>query len=132
MREPDPWNSPTHLDSNSAHLAATLYHLALSPGPDGTEADEARIYCQAVNRLSELIDDVEGIEVDWDEKRQLLTLKIKGRDGAVFPARSLSDGTLRFMALTVLEMDTRAQGETAGVSESSVTLIPKGTSCTIK
>ena len=110
LREPDQLNSPIHLNSNGAHLAATLYHLALTPEPGETKADEERTYCQAVNRLSELIDDVEGIEVDRDEKRQLLTLKIKGRDGAVFPARSLSDGTLRFMALTVLEMDTRAQG----------------------
>ena len=78
--------------------------------PGEAKVDPERTYCQAVNRLSELIDDVAGIEVDRDEKRQLLTLRIQGHDGASFPAKSLSDGTLRFMAHTVLEMDTRSHG----------------------
>ena len=110
LREPDHINAPVHLNSNGAHLASTLYHLATTSSPSTANSDEAGVYCQAVNRLGELIDDVAGIAVDKDEKRQLLTLKVTGRDGAVFPARSLSDGTLRFMALTVLEMDTFAQG----------------------
>jgi len=110
LREPDFINAPIHLDSNGAHLPSTLYHLAKTPRPGESKPDEAGVYCHAVNMLSELIDDVAGIAVDRDEKRQLLTLKVTGRDGAVFPARSLSDGTLRFMALTVLEMDTFAQG----------------------
>lgn len=110
LREPDNLSAPLHLDSDGSHLASTLYHFASTPFPGETQADPARIYCQAVNRLSELIDDVAEIEVDRDEKRQLLTLRIKGRDGASFPAKSLSDGTLRFMALAVLEMDTRAHG----------------------
>jgi hypothetical protein len=32
------------------------------------------------------------------------------RDGTVYPARSLSDGTLRFLALTVIDMDPAASG----------------------
>ena len=110
LREPDNLNAPQHLASDGSHLASTLYHLAFTPQPGESTADSERIYCQTVNRLSELIDDVDGIEVDRDEKRQLLTLRIKGHDGAWFPAKSLSDGTLRFLALTVLEMDTRAHG----------------------
>ncbi len=110
LREPDYINAPIHLNSNGAHLASTLYHLATASSSGKSKSDETGVYFQAVNRLGELIDDVAGIAVDRDEKRQLLTLKVTGRDGAVFPARSLSDGTLRFMALTVLEMDTYAQG----------------------
>jgi predicted ATPase len=110
LRAPDNLNAPPHLASDGAHLAATLHHLGNSPLLGETRADPERVYCQAVNRLSELIDDVAEIAVDRDEKRQLLTLRVKGRDGASFPARSLSDGTLRFIALTVLEMDTRAHG----------------------
>lgn len=109
LREPDLINAPVHLASNGAHLASTLYHLA-KVARSGSAPDAEAVYCRAVNRLGELIDDVAGIAVDRDEKRQLLTLKVTGRDGAVFPARSLSDGTLRFMALTVLEMDTFSQG----------------------
>jgi predicted ATPase len=110
LREPDHLNAPLHLSSDGSHLASTLHHLASTATSGESIPDPARIYCQAVNRLSELIDDVAEIEVDRDEKRQLLTLRIKGRDGASFPAKSLSDGTLRFLALTVLEMDTRAHG----------------------
>lgn len=110
LREPDNLSAPLHLASDGSHLAATLYHLANTPRQGEPKADPEGVYCQTVNRLSELIDDVAGIEVDRDEKRQLLTLRVKGRDGASFPAKSLSDGTLRFLALTVLEMDTRAHG----------------------
>lgn len=109
MREPDNVNAPVHLASDGAYLASTLYHLARNTGPDGTQ-DDAAVYCRAVNRLSGLIDDVANMTVDRDEKRELLTLKVTSRDGAVYPARSLSDGTLRFLALTALEMDTHAQG----------------------
>ena len=110
MREPDGMNAPIHLASNGAHLASTLYHLAKTVDPRTPKADEEAVYCRAVNRLKELIDDVAAIAVDRDEKRELLTLKVAARDGAAYPARSLSDGTLRFLALAVIEMDTQAQG----------------------
>ena len=52
----------------------------------------------------------EAIRVDRDDKRELLTLEVTGRDGTVYPARSLSDGTLRFLALTVLDMNPEPRG----------------------
>ena len=48
--------------------------------------------------------------IDRDERRELLTLQVKGRDGTSHPARALSDGTLRFLALVVLGLDPGAQG----------------------
>jgi predicted ATPase len=116
LREPDGLNAPVHLGPNGAHLPSTLYHLARSAGlnagsqPAPAENVAIAVYCQAASRLSELIDDVTSIGVERDDKRELLTLKVTGRDGAEHPARSLSDGTLRFLALTVLEMDTHAHG----------------------
>jgi predicted ATPase len=110
LREPDGINAPTHLSSNGAHLASTLYHLANNAERTGTGNAEGAAYCRAVNRLAELIADVADLEVDRDDKRELLTLKVTSRDGATYPAKSLSDGTLRFLALTVLEMDTNAHG----------------------
>jgi hypothetical protein len=68
------------------------------------------MYCQVANRLSELIDDVGAVRIDRDEKREILTLEVEGKDGTSYPARSLSDGTLRFLALTVMELDPAAQG----------------------
>ena len=61
-------------------------------------------------RLSDLIDDVYEVSIDRDEKRLLLTLQVQDRNGTTYPARSLSDGTLRFLALAVLALDPTAQG----------------------
>jgi predicted ATPase len=114
LREPDSMNAPVHLTSNGAHLPSTLYHLARAACANeentSSSCGEEAIYCRAANRLAELIDDVAVISVDRDEKRELLTLKVTGTDGATYPAKSLSDGTLRFLALTVLEMDSHARG----------------------
>ena len=57
------------------------------------------------NRLSELIDDVGTVTVHRDDQQELLTLQVRLRDGTTHDARSLSDGTLRFLALTILEME---------------------------
>jgi len=62
------------------------------------------------NRLAELIDDVYGVSIDRDEKRELLTLSVMGRDKTSHAARALSDGTLRFLALAVLEQDPEVKG----------------------
>ena len=35
---------------------------------------------------------------------------MKGRDGTSHPARALSDGTLRFLALTILELEPETHG----------------------
>jgi len=48
--------------------------------------------------------------VDADDTRELLTLKLRETDDAEFPARSLSEGTLRFLALCVLLEDASMQG----------------------
>ena len=68
------------------------------------------MYCQVANRLSGLIGDVDTVYVDDDQKRELLTLVMRDFHGTPCPARALSDGTLRFLALTVLEMDVRHSG----------------------
>jgi len=108
LREPDSFTAPPELASDGAHLPATLFHLAHPPG--GTENESEAVYSEVANRLSELIDDVRSVYVDRDERRQLLTLYAKGRDGTAYPARALSDGTLRFLALTVLSMDPESRG----------------------
>jgi predicted ATPase len=97
LRAPDDFTGPFELASDGAHLPAALYRLA---NVDGDLA----------NRVSELIDGVRSVSVDRDEKRQSLTLQVEGQDGTVFPARSLSDSTLRFLALAVLALDPEAQG----------------------
>ena len=113
LREPDEFITSPGLGSDGSHLPATLYQLARSrkntfPVPSGEE--DTWIYAQVAARLSELIDDVAAVRIDRDERRELLTLEVTDHSGTVHPARSLSDGTLRFLALSVLELDPQASG----------------------
>jgi len=110
LRRPDNLTAPTKLGSDGAHLPATLYDLAKDGSSSSENKDENRVYAMVANRLSELIDDVRIVDVEKDEKRELLTLRVGGRDGTLHPARALSDGTLRFLALAVLELDPDFQG----------------------
>jgi hypothetical protein len=48
--------------------------------------------------------------VQRDEKHETFTLCLSGADKTEHPARALSDGTLRFLALAVLELDSEASG----------------------
>lgn len=118
LRKPDDITAPTKLGADGSHLAATLYHLPktkLSAEQDGQGTENAKeaatgVYAQLANRLTELIDDVQDVTVDFDEKRELLTVMLTGRDGTPHAARALSDGTLRFLALATLELDTESYG----------------------
>lgn len=102
LREPDDFNAPSRLSEHGSHLPAMLFRLA--------QNDEARTYTAVANRLSELITDIRAIGIDRDEKREQFTLWAKADDGTPHAARSLSEGTLRFLALTVLEQDPASQG----------------------
>ncbi|MFH1351880.1 MAG: AAA family ATPase [Pseudomonadota bacterium] len=114
LRKPDEINAPPHLSTNGAHLPASLYRLAqatvLGTKKKVVVADPDFIYSQVANRLATLIGDVSKVWIDRDDKREILTLQVTGIDGTDHPARSLSDGTLRFLALSVLELDVTAQG----------------------
>lgn len=110
LRCPDTFSSPTTIGPDGSFLAATLYRLAQQNGEMHKTKDTQRTYATIANRLSELVEAVRGISVDRDVKRELLTLEVTDREGTPLPAMSLSDGTLRFLALAVLEMDPLSQG----------------------
>jgi predicted ATPase len=118
LRQPDEFTASTQLGTDGSHLAATLYHLArfnqpaqgVKPNGQASEAAMAQMYGQVANRLAELIDDIAQVGIDRDERRELLTLQVTDRNGTLHPAQALSDGTLRFLALAVLELDPATQG----------------------
>jgi predicted ATPase len=111
LRNPDPFNAPSHIGADGSHLAATLYHLAKTRvNGDGGNGDSAALLAKVANRLSELVEDIQSVDVDVDSRRELLTLQIVDRSRTLHPARALSDGTLRFLALSILELDTSAHG----------------------
>jgi len=107
LREPDGFTATPQLTADGGHLAATLYRYAHSPE---VGEDEDAVYAEVANRLAQLIDDVRRVHVDRDERRQLLTLYATGPDGTQHSARSLSDGTLRFLALTLLSLEVEPRG----------------------
>jgi predicted ATPase len=86
------------IKANGLNLPATLYRLQL-------EKKDQDIYQTLTNKLSDLVDNVDEISIDKDEKRDLLTLEFRFKDGLILPAQSLSDGTLRFLGLAVIEQD---------------------------
>ncbi|MCW1967199.1 MAG: AAA family ATPase [Anaerolineae bacterium] len=106
MRQPNNFTAPIRLGVNGANLASTLYHLARTIAPDNAE----NVYAKVANRLSELLENVRDVGIDRDEKRELLTLQISDDTETIYPARALSDGTLRFIALAVLELDVNTRG----------------------
>lgn len=104
LRHPDSFLTPPGLEANGAHLPATLFSLAHMYGAD------RNVFEHVSGRLSSLIDDVLSITIDKDDRRQLLVLQLFNRDGTLHEARSLSDGTLRFLALATLAEDPSALG----------------------
>lgn len=115
LREPDEFSAPPSLATNGAHLPATLDRLANGKGvrgANGGSLDHGRgkAYAHIANRLAELISGVREVRVDKDDRRRLFTLEVLDDDGTPYPARALSDGTLRFLALAVIEMDPQARG----------------------
>lgn len=96
LRKPDDFGAVTKISPNGEHLPSTLHRLGC---PVGLATD-----------LAELLPDVREVLVDSDEGRRLRTLKVAGRDGLEYAARSLSDGTLRFLALAAMRYDPDITG----------------------
>jgi len=95
--------------SDGRHLPAALHRIAMASNGGGP--DRADVYARVASRLAELTGvSVRALEVDADETRELFTLRLVEQSGADIPARSLSEGTLRFLALCVLLEDSEVRG----------------------
>lgn len=86
------------IKANGLNLPATLFRL-------NATKNEKDVFQKLTNKLIGLVEDISDIKVDKDEKRDLLTLQASFKNGLTFPAQSLSDGTLRFLALAIIEED---------------------------
>lgn len=117
LRSPDPYTASTSIAANGAHLPATLARLARrhSPADSWQEKgdppiDSDAVFARLSNRLAELIEGVSSVRIDADDRRELLTLMLTDNERIEHAARALSDGTLRFLALAILESDPTARG----------------------
>lgn len=106
MRKVDRFHTDPHIDTSGSHLPAALFRLASeAEGNGGPE----QLYARITARLAELVP-VTDLQIDIDDVRQILSLKIRDTDGIVLPARSMSDGTLRFLTLCILHEDPSCRG----------------------
>ena len=105
LRRPDGFFATPGISTDGGHVPVTLFGLA-NQSPDGPES----VYASVANRLSHLIDDVRTVEVERDPKRELLTLFVEDQNRTRHTARALSDGTLRFLALSILQEDPGSSG----------------------
>jgi len=107
MRKPDRFHADAHVTVNGGHLPATIYRLASESRKKGEDPED--VYAEVATKLSELVS-VSSIKVVTDDVRQLLTLQVTEASGVQLPANSLSDGTLRFLALAIIAADSNAKG----------------------
>jgi predicted ATPase len=104
LRRPDDFNDPERIDLTGKHVPATLFRLA------NASATPERVYAEVANRLAELAEGIRSVRVHKDDARKLFRFLMSDQRGLELPAGSLSDGTLRFVALAVMEQDPEATG----------------------
>jgi predicted ATPase len=98
LRRPDDFASDPHISAIGEHIPNTLVRLERND--------------QVASRLADLIPGVFSVDVDSDDVRQQRTVQVTMQGGQKYSASSLSDGTLRFLALSVLACDPKATGLT--------------------
>ncbi|MFI6321306.1 AAA family ATPase [Nonomuraea sp. NPDC050556] len=111
LRAPDDFSAARTMSANGLHLASTLFRIATESDRDGIEGDPEAVYARVSSRLSDLAGlGVEGVSVEPDPVREVFTLFLREQGGLRLPARALSEGTLRFLALCVLLEDPTVSG----------------------
>ena len=106
MRAPSFYQDDRVISSRGANLPGTIYRL------EQQEKSRGAVTAELANRLANLIDGIRELRVRDDSKSETLTLEVKGADGVFRPAKSLSDGTLRFLVLSTLGLDPEVRGIT--------------------
>ncbi len=105
MRAPDPIGGISDVDERGGHIAAALDRMQRA------EKRPGQILAEAANQLGALVPEIRSLDIDRDEARQQLSVLAR-MDGCAQPLgpRSLSDGTLRFLALVTMLLDDSASG----------------------
>lgn len=97
MRSPDSFGSDQHVGSAGGNLASTLRRLLTS---------EEHVANRFISRVRELGVDATQVDVQTEEALDQLSLRLKTAASSEWIyARHLSDGTLRFLALTLMLLD---------------------------
>ncbi|WP_413732433.1 MULTISPECIES: AAA family ATPase [unclassified Shewanella] len=100
MRRSNSFRDPRKISSNGDYLASTLHKIFKK---DSSALDRI---IRKMNNITKVSD----IKIDEDLKRDIFTLQVKEQSGAFIPARGLSDGTLRFLTLSIISEDAEFTG----------------------
>ena len=104
MRCPSGYRDESALDDRGGNLPAAVARL------EREEETPGETTAELVNRLAELIDDVHALRVRDDPQIETYTVEAGDAADIFYPARALSDGTLRFLVLAVIEQDPTMRG----------------------
>jgi len=99
LREPDSFAELPFVSALGKGVPSTLFGRTRRPDGD-------RVIGEISSRLATLVDGVKEVRVNRDNSRRQTQVMLVDKQDQVFPAASLSDGTLRLMALSVLEWDS--------------------------
>lgn len=80
------------------NLAAALYRIK--------QADEYNLK-EISRKLNSFLPNITDVDVYDDKMNRQFIIKVKGEDGKEFSSRVLSEGTLRLLALCILEYDDK-------------------------
>lgn len=99
MRTPDTRSAVAHVSASGSHMAATL-HALVARDPDAR--------AEILFRLQQLNSDIADLGVYSDDVRDQLALRarVRGVNNWLY-GRSLSDGTLRYIALVLMLADVQ-------------------------
>ncbi len=112
LRTTDRYSDPQRLTASGRHLPAALHRVATRQR-EGVSEETAAVesYARVAARLGALSGvGARQVRVDENDTQELFTLMLTERNGIELPAQALSEGTLRFLALAVLESDPDERG----------------------
>lgn len=112
LRAADRYSDLRRLTAAGRHLPATLHRVAnrQCQNADGN-SDTDETYARIAARLGALSGvGARQVRVDENDTNELFTLMVTELNGIELPAQALSEGTLRFLALAVLESDPDESG----------------------
>lgn len=101
LRKPSPYLAKDTISANGGNMAATLQRLKL------TDQYLLKDISRTLNRL---LPNFIEVDVMDDKANKQYIIKLKSEDGREFTSRVLSEGTLRILALCILQNDDSHNG----------------------
>jgi predicted ATPase len=86
---------------SGANLASALFRM---------KEDDEYILVEISRELIKFLPEYIGVDVINDEANKQFIIKLKHKDGKEFSSRVLSEGTLRLLALIIMQFDERHRG----------------------